>query len=330
MIKFSVVVPSYNYAHTLPQTINSVLAFQRSDIEIIVIDDASTDETPEVAARYGDRISYTRLESNVGPARAWAAGIEQATGDFVQKLDADDWVLPGFYDRAAAAFAAGADVVISSVYDFRVADGVASVRTVCDSDQMLDPYEFRRKLLRSFFFRMPGLVLRKTLVDRCQPPDARLRLPHDWEFFLRAMKGGRAALLAQPAAVYRVHEDSLTSVARRNESLRADLLRFGDLVANEDYEGFLETEERDLFHLGLGETFLRIVGAKLLPFDVQRLASDLFFAMRLSGGPLNRTKIAIFGMRYLAAKLIRRLRPVESGISIGQLWPSEVWPGDVH
>lgn len=95
----SVVIPAYNYAHFLPQAIDSALAQTYSQVEVIVVDDGSTDNTPEVAARYGNRIRYER-KTNAGLPAARNTGIQLASHQFIGFLDADDMWMPGFLEKA--------------------------------------------------------------------------------------------------------------------------------------------------------------------------------------------------------------------------------------
>ena len=92
--RFSVIIPAYNSAPTLARAIDSVLAQTWPPHEIIVVDDASGDATGEVAARFGPRIRYLRREQNAGVSSARNYGVEQATGDWLAFLDADDWYFP--------------------------------------------------------------------------------------------------------------------------------------------------------------------------------------------------------------------------------------------
>jgi hypothetical protein len=92
--RFSVILPAYNSAGTLPRAIESVLAQTWPAHEIIVVDDASSDATREVAARFGARIRYLRREFNAGVSAARNRGAEQASGDWLAFLDADDWYFP--------------------------------------------------------------------------------------------------------------------------------------------------------------------------------------------------------------------------------------------
>ena len=89
----SVVIACYNHGRFLPAAVDSVLAQEYGEIELIVVDDGSTDETPGVAARYRV-IRYVRQE-NQGAAAAKRAGLEASTGEFLVFLDADDTLLPG-------------------------------------------------------------------------------------------------------------------------------------------------------------------------------------------------------------------------------------------
>jgi glycosyltransferase involved in cell wall biosynthesis len=106
----SVVIPCYNYGRYLSQAIDSVLNQTFQPLEIIVVDDGSTDNTAAVAAAYGSRIKYL-TQANKGVSAARNLGLRQATGKFVHFLDADDYVLPGIYEKMVAAFNARPDAV---------------------------------------------------------------------------------------------------------------------------------------------------------------------------------------------------------------------------
>ncbi|QBQ54484.1 glycosyltransferase family A protein [Nitrosococcus wardiae] len=92
-VNFSVIIPVYNGADTLPRALQSVLEQTYSPFEIIVVDDGSTDETAEVVRRFGDQIRYFRQE-NKGVSAARNAGAKAASGDWLAFLDADDWYYP--------------------------------------------------------------------------------------------------------------------------------------------------------------------------------------------------------------------------------------------
>jgi glycosyltransferase involved in cell wall biosynthesis len=89
----SVVIPAYNVAWCVRKAIDSVLAQDWRDLEIIVVDDGSTDDTATVLAGYGDAIRVV-AQPNGGMSNARNAGIRAARGEFIAFLDADDWWLP--------------------------------------------------------------------------------------------------------------------------------------------------------------------------------------------------------------------------------------------
>ena len=113
-VRFSVVIPTYNREGTLPRAIASVLAQTAADIEIVVVDDGSTDNTAAVARAIDDpRVTYVG-QPNRGVSAARNAGAAVATGEFLVFLDSDDELLPDAIATLEAA-AAGHDLVVSGV-----------------------------------------------------------------------------------------------------------------------------------------------------------------------------------------------------------------------
>ena len=102
----SVIIPAYDVAVCLGRCLDSVFEQDVTDTQVIVINDGSTDDTAEVAKRYGDRIVYLEQE-NQGQGAARNAGLRIARGRYVAFLDADDYWLPGFL-RACIDFLAAA------------------------------------------------------------------------------------------------------------------------------------------------------------------------------------------------------------------------------
>ncbi|MGE0030111.1 MAG: glycosyltransferase family 2 protein [Steroidobacteraceae bacterium] len=93
MAKVTVIIPTFNRAVLLAQAIDSALRQTLRDVEIVVVDDGSTDETPEIARQYGDRVIYQR-QPNRGVNAARNAAVARSTGEFVALLDSDDVFLP--------------------------------------------------------------------------------------------------------------------------------------------------------------------------------------------------------------------------------------------
>ena len=102
----SIVIPCYNYAHHLSETLESVKSQLLEDWECIIIDDGSTDSTPEVSRVYTNadsRFRYYRQE-NQGLSAARNAGVKKIKGRFVQFLDADDLISPEKFSQAIGLY----------------------------------------------------------------------------------------------------------------------------------------------------------------------------------------------------------------------------------
>lgn len=139
--RFSVIIPAWNSAGTLARAIDSVLEQTEPAYEIVVVDDASPDDVAGVAARYGERVRYLRRERNAGVSAARNFGAEQARGDWLAFLDADDWYYPTRLAAHAAWLREDPTLdFLTGDYEYRDADG----RLLGTS---LDRHEAGRRLL---------------------------------------------------------------------------------------------------------------------------------------------------------------------------------------
>jgi hypothetical protein len=110
----SAIIPVYNCATCLKRAIDSALLQNPRPLEVIVVDDGSTDETPQVAASFGERITLVR-QPNAGPAAARERGVRIAKGKYIATLDADDYWLPGFFESCQRFLDGVPDAVAVSV-----------------------------------------------------------------------------------------------------------------------------------------------------------------------------------------------------------------------
>ncbi|BCL34897.1 glycosyltransferase family 2 protein [Nostoc sp. MS1] len=111
MVKVTVCIPTYNRAHLLPYAVNSVLAQTYTDFEIIICDDGSTDNTPQIVSQWHDpRIRYIRQPVNGGRSRNMRSGFEAACGSYFIKFDDDDALTPEFLEKTVAVLDADSRV----------------------------------------------------------------------------------------------------------------------------------------------------------------------------------------------------------------------------
>lgn len=115
VVNLSVIVPFYNVQSYAPEAIRSLRANAREDIEFILVDDCSTDDTPEILAEAERELSgavLVRHERNGGLATARNTGLDASRGRYLTFLDGDDWLAPGYYPRLLATIEAlGCDFV---------------------------------------------------------------------------------------------------------------------------------------------------------------------------------------------------------------------------
>jgi glycosyltransferase involved in cell wall biosynthesis len=130
----SVILTTYNRCHLLPRAINSVLGGTYDNFELIIIDDASSDRTPEVVSQLTDRrIQHRRMQDNGGVLRARNRGFDMARGDYVTILDDDDELLPNALGTVAEEFdrtaRGGIDILWFDCLDVEAGRISGSIRT---------------------------------------------------------------------------------------------------------------------------------------------------------------------------------------------------------
>jgi glycosyltransferase involved in cell wall biosynthesis len=133
MRSVSVVISTYNRSGLVGRAIESALA-QSGDVEVVVVDDASTDDTAERVGGYGDRVRHLRQRENLGPGAARNWGINEASGDLVIMLDDDDELLPGAVEHILAADSELDDGDEHPVLQFRTSGTRWGLETFCEYD----------------------------------------------------------------------------------------------------------------------------------------------------------------------------------------------------
>jgi len=208
----SVIVPSYNAAPFIEETLNSIFAQTYRDYEVIVVNDGSPD-TPKlerVLAPYQNRIAYIKQE-NRGPAGARNTGIRHAHGEFLAFLDSDDIWLPEFLERQLNFFRENPS------FDLVCADCVYFGDTTLQgkSWQSLDPIEppvTWEKILPRYGGAFPSFVLvRRQIVSKVGFFDQESSPLEDYNYWLRLLYcGGKWAYHPKVLGRRRVHSQSLT------------------------------------------------------------------------------------------------------------------------
>src|SRR3954468_1374914 len=208
---------AYNYAGYLPAAIDSALAQDYERIEVLVVDDGSTDATPDVLSSYGDRIRFVRQE-NAGLNAATARGIADARGELIALLDADDAWHPEKIRRQVELLELRPEVgLVFTDMETVDADGHPRTPSYFREHGMQPP---RGNALGAFlqenFAPAPSLMVRRELAERALPvaPEASCQ---DW---WRARRVGEVAEIDwvdAPLVRYRIHGDNMSGGTTQGE-----------------------------------------------------------------------------------------------------------------
>jgi GT2 family glycosyltransferase len=200
--RVSVVVPCYNGARYLRDAIDGVLAQTHPDVELVVADDGSTDESVAIASSYGARVRVVS-QPNAGPATARNLALGHATGEFVALLDADDRFHPTKLARQVACLRARVET--GAVYcGWRLVDGDG--RPFPEEGWPTVEGDLLRTLVLGNLFHPVSVVVRRHLVDAVGGFDARCPVNEDWDLFLRlSLTGARWACVNEALCDYRIH-----------------------------------------------------------------------------------------------------------------------------
>lgn len=258
---FSVVVPTYNCAAYLQQSIEGALSqsIAREKREIIVVDDGSTDHTPQVMAQFGDAIRYVR-QDNRGVSAARNAGIGLARGTYIAFLDADDYWFSARLQLAEETLRRSSDVFLTSDFFVEHAGEVERVSFyTAPGRRALFDLEARAQMefaIEDNFITYMTIVPRAAVIE-AGGFDTALRYGEDWDLWLRLLRSGLAVrLIPTPCAVYRAKRPG-AATARPTYAMARDRMQV--LAA---YPGFVSPYRRQrshglLHHYGLIESVAR-------------------------------------------------------------------------
>ncbi|ASA78486.1 glycosyltransferase [Thermococcus sp. 5-4] len=200
----SVIIPTYNRANLLKRAIESVISQRFEDFELIVVDDASPDNTPEIVESINDtRIRYIRLKENSGGPVARNTGIKKARGKFIALLDDDDEWLPNRLEVQVRKFEnldREFGVVYGGFYYVSQQDGKILGKRL--PRHRGDVYEH---FLRENFIGSPTLLIRRECFKRAGLFDPKLTSSQDWDMWLRIARYYKFDYVNEIVAKYYVH-----------------------------------------------------------------------------------------------------------------------------
>jgi glycosyltransferase involved in cell wall biosynthesis len=199
----TVVIPTFNRADFLDDSIGSLLAQDYDDLEVLVLDDGSTDGTSDVLARYAEshsgRFRWSRHE-NMGQALTLNRGFEMARNDIVGYLSSDDMLLPGAIAKLVAPLVADPGVVVAyGAWDYIDRDGKKIVSVMPEEFTLVHAVRMSDPVIG------PGALFRRSVIAEVGGWSPEIRYSPDFEFWFRVARLGAFRRIPEPLSLYRWH-----------------------------------------------------------------------------------------------------------------------------
>lgn len=220
MSTVDVIVPCYRYGHFLEQCVKSVLMQSGPAVRVLIIDDASPDNTSEVAselARQDPRVTVLHHEQNRGHIASYNEGIAWATAEYLLVLSADDHLLPGALERASLLMDANPEMSLTfgvTLYSNLTGVILWEERKIScrEPNKILSRQEFLELSCIENIVATPSAVVRTSVQKKAGGYCAELPHSGDVEMWLRlAAHGSSVGYITTPQAVYRKHNENMST-----------------------------------------------------------------------------------------------------------------------
>jgi len=229
----SVIIPNYNYGHFLAQTVDSVLAQTYENVEIIVVDDGSTDDSARVLDGYGEKIRWYR-QANKGVSEARNRGIAESKGEILAFLDSDDVWLSQKIEKQVEVFQADANVgLVHCCYvdfgnDGRLLEEHLEGLAGSVAEEMI---RYQRAVIIG---GGSAVAVRRSVYEAVGGFDQTVAPAEDWEFYFRAARRYKVGFVPEILMKYRQHGGNNHLNIKRME--RALLGAYDKAFAEADFE----------------------------------------------------------------------------------------------
>ncbi|MFT5296789.1 MAG: glycosyltransferase involved in cell wall biosynthesis [Colwellia sp.] len=257
--EISVVIPAYNAGRYIEECINSVLAQKCSDLEVIVVDDCSTDNTRKIVSQFDANIvKYICLDKNFGgPSKPRNVGVKAAIGQYIVMLDADDVLTGNSIQQRIEILKADQEIacVFSDGKRFDETNGDHSGTFLSQHSYFIALFEKYnqsiwvkftskdafRTLAKGDFILPSGLIVRKSVYDKIGLYDESVTNSQDLDMSLRIAKTYPIAYLDITSFKQRVHASSISAqgyklLENKIILLNKNLIRSDDIVANSAFK----------------------------------------------------------------------------------------------
>lgn len=200
----SIITPTYNRANYLPETIDSIITQDYPHLEYIVLDDGSTDNTPELLVGYADKIIW-ESHPNMGVSRTVNKGIGLAQGEIIAIVNSDDPLLPGAVTKTVDFMQSRSDILVAYPDWNMIGPNSELIKHI-----QVPEYDYLYMLREHHCLPGPGAFIRRKAFDLVGGRDPEFWLMDDYEFWLRLGLHGEFARIPETLASFRVHPTSVS------------------------------------------------------------------------------------------------------------------------
>ena len=210
--KISIITPSFNQGNFLEQTILSVINQHYPNLEYIIIDGGSTDNSVDIIKKYESHLKYWVSEKDHGQAHAINKGLSHCTGEIFNWINSDDYLAEGALIKVADAFnKSGADIVAGEVNDFNEKGMVKKVK-----NQKLEINEYLKKEVE-LIYHQPGVWLRLDIMKEVGFFKEQMHYCFDQDYMMRyLLHHNNVFYLDEVLANFRVHDKSKSVAQAKN------------------------------------------------------------------------------------------------------------------
>lgn len=273
--RITIITPSYNQGRFIEETILSVLSQEYPNLEYIIMDGGSTDNTVEIIKKYADRISYWVSEKDSGQSNAINKGLRMATGEIINWLNSDDLLQPGALAAMAKYFTANPEAIIvhGRIEYFGNTKNYYSVN--------LPAKDLETRYAAHICMPQPAAFFRKKLIDEQGLLDESLHFSMDTDLFMRAGLHYSLVQVEDVIAKFRLHGDS-KSVSAFSKTFLSDNKKIFSRVVSTlgDEKAIAELKEIQLFDEPAylyNKTQKKFDSKKLVFYFLQHRMSTLYY-----------------------------------------------------
>lgn len=219
----SVIMSVHNGERHVGEAIQSILCQSFLNYECIIIDDASTDATPDILLQFKDpRLSVIRNSRNLGLTASLNVGIQASRGKYIARMDADDLSVPHRFARQVEYLENNPEIAVvgSSYYTMDELGVVTGITDVLDRPELI-----QRELLRQNWFGHGSVMMRKSCLEEIGGYDERFIYAQDYDLFLRLSERYKLANVTEPLYCWRESPHGISASKRAQQDYFAEMAR---------------------------------------------------------------------------------------------------------